>query len=266
MILDKLVDATKKRIAHQKEKASLEELMSECEKLPVSNDYRFEQALAKPGLNYILEVKKASPSKGLIMPDFDYLAIARDYQKIGASCLSVLTEPDYFKGSDEYLSAIASAVELPILRKDFIVDEYMIYQARLLNADAILLICRILDLETLKRYFKIADSLGLSCLFEIHDQDDLDKALATKARIIGVNNRNLDDFTIDLNNSLKYQKKALEAGYKGVFISESGIFDRGDIAVLEQNDFNGVLIGESIVKANDRQEYFDMLRGKDGQG
>ncbi|MDD3027170.1 MAG: indole-3-glycerol phosphate synthase TrpC [Erysipelotrichaceae bacterium] len=266
MILDKLVEATKKRVANQKKEVPIEELKSKCKEMAPAGDFPFEQALNKPGLNYILEVKKASPSKGLIMPEFDYLNIARDYLKIGASCLSVLTEPDYFQGSDEYLEAIAAGVDLPILRKDFIIDEYMIYQARLLNADAILLICRILDQDTLERFYGIAQSLGLSCLFEIHDQDDLDKALKAKARIIGVNNRNLDDFTIDLNNSLKYQKKAHEAGYQGIFISESGIFDRQDIAVLEQNDFNGVLIGESIVKAADRQEYFDMLRGTNDKG
>ena len=266
MILDKLVAATQARIDREKKEVPLEQLIEKCREMPVTTDFPFEQALKKPGLNYILEVKKASPSKGLIMKEFDYLAIAHDYQNIGASCLSVLTEPDYFQGSDEYLKAIASQVDLPILRKDFIVDEYMIYQAKLLNAKAILLICRILDLETLERYYQIAQGLGLSCLFEIHDQADLDKALQAKARIIGVNNRNLDDFTIDLNNSLNYRKQALTAGYQGIFISESGIFDRKDIEVLEQNDFNGVLIGESIVKANNRQEYFDMLRGKNGQG
>lgn len=265
MILDKLVEATKTRVARQKKETSLQQLIEQCDQLAVVRNFPFEKALQKPGLNYILEVKKASPSKGLIMSEFDYLAIARDYQRIGASCLSVLSEPDYFQGSDEYLHAIANSVDLPVLRKDFIVDEYMIYQAKLLKAQAILLICRILDLETLQRFYQIADALGLSCLFEIHDPADLDKALTVKARIIGVNNRNLDDFTIDLNNSLVLQKKALAAGYQGIFISESGIFNRDDIVVLEQNNFNGVLIGESIVKAQDRQGYFGMLRGSHDQ-
>lgn len=259
MILDKLVAATQKRIARQKEQVSLEQLKNACAKLEIRRDFPFEAALARPGLNYILEVKKASPSKGLIMPEFDYLAIAREYQEIGAACLSVLTEPDYFQGDDRYLKEISELVDLPLLRKDFIVDEYMIYQAKLLGASAILLICRILDQETLNDYFKLADELGLSCLFEIHDDADLAKALAVKARIIGVNNRNLDDFTVDIHNSVTYRHKT---DYKGLFISESGIYSRGDIEVLEQNAFNGVLIGESIVKAPNRLAYFKMLRGQ----
>lgn len=258
MILDKLVEATKIRIAKQKEIESLESLQQKCAQLDNNTGFPFEKALRQPGLNYILEVKKASPSKGLIMPEFDYLAIAREYEKIGASCLSVLTEPDYFLGDDRYLQEISQTVNLPLLRKDFIVDEYMIYQAKLFGASAILLICRILDEETLKRYFELADGLGLSCLFEIHDDADLEKALAVNARIIGVNNRNLDDFTVDINNSVRYRQKT---DFDGIFISESGIYNRNDIEVLENNGFNGVLIGESIVKADNRQEYFDMLRG-----
>ncbi len=261
MILDKLVDATKIRIAKQKEKESLESLQQKCAQLDNNTGFPFEKALRQPGLNYILEVKKASPSKGLIMPEFDYLAIAREYEKIGASCLSVLTEPDYFLGDDRYLQEISQTVSLPLLRKDFIVDEYMIYQAKLFGASAILLICRILDEATLKKYYDLADGLGLSCLFEIHDDADLEKALQVNARIIGVNNRNLDDFTVDINNSVRYRQKT---DFNGIFISESGIYDRKDIEVLENNDFNGVLIGESIVKAANRQEYFDMLRGRNG--
>ncbi len=261
MILDKLVDATKIRIAKQKEKESLELLQQKCAQLDNNTGFPFEKALRQPGLNYILEVKKASPSKGLIMPEFDYLAIAREYEKIGASCLSVLTEPDYFLGDDRYLQEISQTVSLPLLRKDFIVDEYMIYQAKLFGASAILLICRILDEATLKKYYDLADGLGLSCLFEIHDDADLEKALQVNARIIGVNNRNLDDFTVDINNSVRYRHKT---DFNGIFISESGIYDRKDIEVLENNDFNGVLIGESIVKAANRQEYFDMLRGRNG--
>ena len=200
-ILDELAAYAKERTEANKAKISLASIRREAEDLP-RLDFAFEKSLAKEGLSFICECKKASPSKGLIAEHFPYLDIAKEYEAAGADCISVLTEPKWFLGSDEYLREIASAVKIPCLRKDFTVDEYMIHEARVLGASAVLLICSILSTEQIKEYIDICDSLGLSAIVETHDENEICSALDAKARIVGVNNRNLKDFTVDVNNFL----------------------------------------------------------------
>lgn len=194
-------------------------------------------------------MKKASPSKGVIAQDFPYVEIAKDYEEGGASAISVLTEPYWFQGRDSYLQEIRQAVSIPIIRKDFVVDEYMIYEAKLMGADAVLLICAILNDQELKRFFQIADSLGLTALVEAHDQEEVDRALKAGARLIGVNNRDLHTFTVDINNSIRYRQSVPE---NVLFVSESGIRTKDDIRRLMDNNVNGVLIGETMMRAQDR--------------
>jgi indole-3-glycerol phosphate synthase len=218
-------------------------------------DYPFEEALSKKGLSIISEVKKASPSKGVIAEDFPYLEIAKTYEVSGADAISCLTEPDRFKGSDEYLKAIVKEVSIPVLRKDFTVDPYMIYQAKLMGASAVLLIAAILSDEELKEYFEIADTLGLSCLFEAHDDEEVKRCLAAGARIVGVNNRNLKDFTVDINNSIRLRELVPE---DIIFVSESGIESPADVQVLKENGTDAVLIGEMLMRSSDKKS----LRGE----
>lgn len=220
---------------------------------------RFERALAAPGdIHFICECKKASPSKGLIAPDFPYLEIAKQYEAAGASAISVLTEPKWFLGSDDYLREIAAEVQTPCLRKDFTVDPYMIYEAKLLGASAVLLICALLDTKTLASYIEIADSLGLSALVEAHDEAEVGSAAAAGARIIGVNNRNLKDFTVDIHNSIRLREHA-PAGT--IFVAESGIRTPEDVETLRRNGVNAVLIGEQLMRAISPKAEIDRLRG-----
>jgi indole-3-glycerol phosphate synthase len=224
-------------------------------------DFEFEKALKKDGLSFICEVKKASPSKGLIAPHFPYLDIAREYEHAGASAISCLTEPKWFLGSDEYLREIAKEVSIPVLRKDFTVCEYQIYEARLLGASAVLLICALLDTQTIKEYISICDTLGLSALVEAHDENEVQSALNAGARIIGVNNRNLKDFTVDVNNSTRYRKMIPQ---DVAFVSESGISNHDDIQVLLDNGTDAVLIGEAFMRADDKKAMLEeLLYGKD---
>ena len=218
----------------------------------------FLQALQKDGMSYICEVKKASPSKGLIAPDFPYLAIAQEYEQAGASAISCLTEPFYFQGSDQYLKEIAATVQIPVLRKDFTVDEYMIYEARLLGASAVLLICALLPEETIREYIRICDSLGLSALVEAHDEEEIAMALRAGARIIGVNNRNLKDFTVDVHNSERLRSLVPPSV---LFVAESGIKTAEDIGVLRKAGVNGVLIGETLMRSPDKKAVLDTLKG-----
>lgn len=220
--------------------------------------FRFEEALSGDGIHFIGECKKASPSKGLIAPDFPYLEIAKDYEAAGASAISVLTEPRWFLGSDEYLRKIAQTVSIPCLRKDFTVDEYMIYEARILGASAVLLICALLDEAVIRDYISLCDSLGLSALVEAHDEAEVASAVAAGARVIGVNNRNLKDFTVDVRNSVRL--RALVPP-EVLFVAESGIRTREDIAILQENGVNGVLIGETLMRAADKKAMLDQLRG-----
>ena len=210
-------------------------------------------------IRFICEVKKASPSKGVIAEDFPYVEIAKSYVEAGANAISVLTEPFYFLGSDEYLKEISKEVTIPVIRKDFTVDEYMIYEAKAYGADAVLLICAILSEEQLKAYKELADSLGLTALVETHDEEEIAMALRIGARVIGVNNRNLKDFTVDINHSVELRKLVPE---EIVFVSESGMKTREDIKRLEDNKTNAVLIGETFMRSDNKKEMLDYLAGR----
>lgn len=211
----------------------------------------------KDGLSFICECKKASPSKGLIEPDFRYLEIAREYEVAGADCISVLTEPKWFLGSDEYLKEIAKTVSIPCIRKDFTVDEYQIYQAKTLGAAAVLLICSILSEEQLGEYIKICDSLGISALVEIHNEKEAGMAVRAGARIIGVNNRNLKDFTVDTANSKKLRDRIPD---DIIFVSESGVKSTDDIRAIREIGADAVLIGETLMRADNKKAKLDELR------
>lgn len=258
-ILQTIATKTKERIEKQKILYPLEELKQACAQLPINQDFPFEQALRKEGLSYICECKKASPSKGLIDEDFNYLQIAKEYEKVGARAISVLTEPEFFLGSDQYLQEIAQEVKIPCLRKDFVVDEYMIYQAKRLGAQAILLIVSLLDTQTLKQYLDIANSLGLSCLVEAHDEAEIKQAIDAGAKIIGVNNRNLRNFQVNVENTLNLRRAIPK---EILMVAESGIQSRSDIALLEKAQIDAVLIGETLMKASDRQVKMAELRGE----
>lgn len=271
-ILDQLADYARYRVEKAKEKKPLEEIREEA--LVASRQtapgpgtsapdfrepFRFEKALAADGdIHFICECKKASPSKGLIAPDFPYLEIARQYEEAGASAISVLTEPKWFLGSPEYLREIAEEVKVPCLRKDFTVDPYMIYEARLLGASAVLLICAILDTGTLAEYLEAADSLGLSAIVEAHDETEVASAVSAGARIIGVNNRNLKDFKVDIHNSIRLRSCAPA---ETIFVAESGIRTPEDVEILRQNGVNAVLIGEQLMRAGSPKEELNRLRG-----
>ena len=225
----------------------------------VKGAFTFEQALRKPGISFICECKKASPSKGLIAPDFPYLQIAKDYEDAGVDCISVLTEPKWFLGDDRYLQEIAQAVSIPCLRKDFTVDEYMIYEAKVLGASAVLLICSILSEMQIKEYIGICDSLGLSALVEVHDEAEVEVALKAGARIIGVNNRNLKDFTVDTGNSRRLRELIPP---EVIFVSESGVRNADDVKALREIGADAVLIGEALMRAADKKAALAKLRGR----
>lgn len=258
-ILDQLAEYSRLRVAEDKKKISLEEMkniaiQTKNEKLC---NFAFENELKKDGLSFICECKKASPSKGLIEPDFRYLEIAREYEAAGADCISVLTEPKWFLGSDEYLKEIAKTVSIPCIRKDFTVDEYQIYQAKTLGAAAVLLICSILSKEQLGEYIKICDSLGISALVEIHNEKEAGMAVRAGARIIGVNNRNLKDFTVDTANSRKLRDLIPD---DIIFVSESGVKSTDDIRAIREIGADAVLIGETLMRADDKKAKLDELR------
>lgn len=257
MILEDIARSTVKRVEKRKQEAS--EVVEQALSIKKAKPFYFEEKLREPGISFICEVKRASPSKGLIAPDFPYLEIARDYEKAGADAISALTEPEFFMGSSLYLSEIRKEVEIPILRKDFTVDEYMIYEALTIGADAVLLICALLDTDTLRSYISIADKLGLSCIVEAHDETEVKSALSAGARIVGVNNRNLKDFTVDITNSARLRKLVPS---DIIFISESGIKTRDDVKKLEDENVNAVLIGETFMRSPDKAAMLRELRGK----
>lgn len=257
-ILDQLAAHAMKRTAEAKKIIPAEEMRARAFALP-NGDFSFERALRTPDLAFICECKKASPSKGLIAPDFPYLAIAREYEAAGADCISVLTEPKWFLGSDEYLREIASQVNIPCLRKDFTVDEYMIYEAKVLGASAVLLICSILTEEQLRQYISLCDELGLSALVEAHDEAETKMAVRAGARIIGVNNRNLRDFSVDTENSLRLREIIPE---HVLFVSESGIRNAGDVKRLREIGADAVLVGETLIRAGDKKAKLEELRGR----
>ena len=252
-ILNEIAARTKERIAEEKFKFPLRKLISQQNSdlaKHAEEKISFLEALKKPGMSYICEVKKASPSKGLIAPDFPYLDIAKEYEQAGASAISCLTEPFYFQGADRYLQEISQAVNIPVLRKDFTVDEYMLYQAKAFGASAVLLICAILDNSQLKAFGELAQELGLDALVEAHDQWEVDRALNLGAKIVGVNNRNLHDFTVDMGNSIRLRNMAPA---DTVFVSESGIKTAEDIRILYENQVDAVLIGETLMRSPDKK-------------
>lgn len=272
-ILDKICETTKERIEKEKQKISLSEIRKLAENIKNNSNFDFEKAIGKKyknnkdskdnnkekRINFICEIKKASPSKGIISESFDYIEIAKDYEKAEADAISCLTEPYYFMGSDNYLKEVKGIVNIPVLRKDFIIDEYMIYQSKNIRADAILLIVAVLDKYKLKDYFDIANESGLSSLIEVHNEEELEKAVNINARIIGVNNRDLKTFNVDINNSVRLRKLVPK---NIIFVSESGIKDRSDIKILEENETDAVLIGERLMTKKDKIDEIKKLRGQ----
>ena len=251
MIIDDIVERTLERVAENKKRNSIEKLAKLAFDKPINKDYPFERALRRAGISYIMEIKRASPSKGVIAPNFDYKSIAKEYEDIGAAAISVVTEPDFFKGDDDFLAEIAKIVKIPVLRKDFVVDEYMIYEAKLLGADAVLLICSILDEITLMRCLNLAERLGMSALVEAHSSMQVKKALR-------VDNRDLRNFEVDLNNSIELRSMVPE---NIIFVSESGIKTYDDIKTLEENNVDAVLVGETLMRSHDKRKTFEILQG-----
>lgn len=267
MILDTLVKASRNRVERAKEKLSLAELKakivegSHVNSYHTRPDFAFEKALrskilleeglksSSENIAFICEVKKASPSKGILSESFPYLDIAREYEEAGADAISVLTEPNYFLGADRYLTEISNTVRIPVLRKDFIVDEYQIYEAKLIGADAVLLICSIMERKELRKYLVLCDRLGLSALVEAHSKEEVEAAVAVGARVIGVNNRNLKTFEVDLSNCIRFRSLVPEGL---IFIAESGIKTAEDIAALRKAGVHGVLIGEALMLSSDK--------------
>ena len=258
-ILEQLAAYARTRVEQAKAVRPLADVKAAALAQP-KRDFAFEKALAQPGVRFICECKRASPSKGLIAPVFPYLDIAKEYAAAGADAISVLTEPKWFLGRDEYLQQIAAAVPVPCLRKDFTVDEYMIYEAKLLGASAVLLICSLLDTETLHQYLGICDALGLSALVEAHDEQEIASAAAAGARVIGVNNRNLKNFTVDVTNSLALRQKAPP---EVLFVAESGITSPSDVSALRAAGVDAVLVGEALMRAPDKAAALAALRGVD---
>ena len=261
-ILDELAEYAKLRVANAGEIKSLEDIKSEAFSLP-KGDFEFEKAIRKKSQNgepaFICECKKASPSKGIIAQEFDYLIIAKEYEKAGADCISVLTEPKWFLGSDTYLKEIAANVNIPCLRKDFTVDEYMIYEAKILGAKAVLLIVSILSDEQIKKYIGICDELGMSALVETHDEEEVKRAIECGAKIIGVNNRNLNDFSVDTQNS----KRLISQIPKNIlFVSESGVKTAEDVRNIKDMGADAVLIGETLMRAEDKKGKLKELKGE----
>ena len=256
-ILDEIATQARRRVDEAKEIHPLTEVMEKALSLPKKN-FEFEKALRGDDISFICECKKASPSKGLIAENFPYVDIAKEYEEAGADCISVLTEPKWFLGSDKYLKEIAEAVNIPCLRKDFTVDEYMIYEARNLGASAVLLICSILREQQLLQYIDICNALGISALVETHDEKEVEMALKVGARIIGVNNRNLKDFSVDTENSRRLRSMIPS---NVVFVSESGVRGPSDVAALRDIGADAVLVGETLMRAEDKKKKLAELKG-----
>ncbi|MBQ9209229.1 MAG: indole-3-glycerol phosphate synthase TrpC [Oscillospiraceae bacterium] len=256
-ILDEIAQSTRLRVEHSKQSISPDDMRERALSLP-RGGFEFEKALKKDDIAFICECKKASPSKGIIAEDFPYLDIAREYEAAGADCISVLTEPRWFLGDTEYLRQIAENVKIPCLRKDFTVDEYMIYEAKLLGAKAVLLICSILTQGELSFFLEICDALGLSALVEAHDENEIRTALGAGARVIGVNNRNLKDFSVDTSNALRLRELVPP---DCVFVSESGVKTAEDVALLRKSGVDAVLVGETLMRATDKREKLMELKG-----
>lgn len=254
-ILDTIAENTRQRYKEIIKNKPLAKVKAEALEMPKGN-FEFEKALCGDTLSFICEVKKASPSKGVIAEDFPYLQIAKEYEAAGASAISCLTEPKWFMGKDEYLKEICENVSIPVLRKDFTISDYQIYEAKLLGAKAVLLICALLDTDKIKEYISICDTLGLSALVEAHNEDEVNLALSAGVRIIGVNNRNLKDFSVDVNNSTRYRDMIPQ---NVLFVSESGIKTHSDIKVLQNNKTDAVLIGETFMKSENKKKMLEEL-------
>lgn len=259
MILNEIAKDTKKRVEEAKKNVSFEEIKHQASQMKKETGFPAEERLKSPGIHFICEVKKASPSKGVIAEEFPYLQIAKEYELAGVDIISCLTEPHYFMGSDQYLQEIKREVSIPVLRKDFTVDAYQIYEAKVLGADLVLLICSLLTEEILKEYIGICDELLLSALVEVHDEAEMEMAVHAGARIIGVNNRNLKDFTVDIHNSMRLREKAPE---EILFVAESGIKTPEDIRELREAKVNGVLIGETLMRSPDKKKKIRELLGE----
>lgn len=273
-ILEEIAGKTRERIEEEKRRCSPAEMKGLAEELLRSKKHGgagaltgadnaaaggcFYRALAVPGMSYICEVKKASPSKGLIAPDFPYLEIAKEYEAAGASAISCLTEPLYFRGADQYLKEITGSARIPVLRKDFTVDEYMIYQTKTLGASAVLLICAILDKVQLRDYRQLAESLGLDALVEAHDETEVEMALDVGAKIVGVNNRDLKTFQVDMQNSIRLRNLAPR---EVLFVSESGIKGPEESSILREHQVDAVLIGETLMRSTDKKAELERLNG-----
>ncbi len=259
MILERIAHGTRARVEYRKRNKPIAELKKDAFDCQRDDGFIFEDQLARSGINFICEVKKASPSRGIISPDYPYVDIARQYEQASAAAISVVTEPDFFLGSDQHLSDIRRHVSVPLLRKDFTVDEYQIYEAKVLGASAVLLICTLLPTEVLQKYLAVCDRLGLSALVEVHDEKEIESALTAGARIVGVNNRSLKDFTVDIDNSIRLRQLVPDPV---LFVAESGIRDIADINALRQARVNGVLIGEALMLSSDRITMLSSLRGE----
>jgi len=258
-IIDTIAAHNRELVEEKKKKVSADEMQRRALDLPKDTHFLFREKLKEPGISFICEVKKASPSKGLIAKDFPYVEIAREYEAAGASAISCLTEPKWFLGKDEYLTEIAEAVTLPVLRKDFIIDPYMIYEAKVLGASAVLLIVSLLSREELKEWRQIAEDLGMDALVEAYNEEELDMAVESGARIVGVNNRDLKDFSVDTAHAASLRAQVPK---EVLFVSESGISTRADVAALEEDGTDAVLIGETLMRAKDKKKKLNTLRGE----
>ena len=266
MILDQIAEATRSRVDKAMERTPLSVLRSMISESRtygnsfIRDEFTFERVLKAPGISFICEVKKASPSKGVIATDFPYIRIAREYEEAGAAAISVLTEPEYFKGANEYLTEISGEVKVPVLRKDFTIDEYQIYEAKVIGADAVLLICSLLEEKIIRRYINICDELGLSALVEAHNEEEVKMAVRAGARIIGVNNRNLQTFEVDIQNSIRLRGLVPK---EILFVAESGIKTAEDVRELVEAGVDAVLIGETLMRSENKREQLSYLRGRD---
>ncbi len=258
-ILHEIAAYAKERVESAKKLIPYEEVKGTALSLEKGN-FEFEKALKKDGLSFICECKKASPSKGIIAEEFPYLDIAKEYEAAGADAISVLTEPKWFLGSDRYLKEITSTVHTPVIRKDFTVDDYMIYEAKLLGASAVLLIMTILEDKKVEEYLKICDELGMSALVECHDEEEIKRALSVGARVIGVNNRNLKDFSVDI--SLSGKLRSLIPADR-VYVSESGIRNGEDVEAVKAMGADAVLMGEVLMRAKDKAAMLAGFKGQD---
>lgn len=259
MILETIAQANRERYEKIMQTVSLEEIKQKAFAMEINSEFPFEKALSKDGISYICEVKKASPSKGIIAEDFPYVQIAKEYENAGASAISVLTEPQWFKGENRFLQEISQNVTIPLLRKDFTVCEYQIYEAKVIGASALLLICALLDTDTIREWIKLCDTLGLSALVEAHTEEEVQSAVDAGARIIGVNNRNLKDFTVDITTCTRLRSLVPK---DILFVGESGIKTSEDIQNLRNAGVNGVLIGETLMRSNDKKQALAELNGE----